>query len=202
MPMRPAGGRYGYFRGSSIVRVYIEEFLEANRHRITGRCLEVGDASYTDRYGHDVQRADILDVHPENERATVLGDLQDLSRVKDASYECIIVTQVMQYLSDPAAGVREMHRILSVGGSVLVTVPTMAPTDPNPGDIDLWRFMPAGTERIFASCFQDFEVLGRGNLLTGLGYWAGLAREDLPRRAWRSDDPIYPVIITVRATRT
>jgi hypothetical protein len=64
------------------------------------------------------------------------------------------------------------------------------------------RFMPPGVRNLFAPHFDALNtvVTCYGNLLTGLAYWTGLAQEDLPKRAWKFDDPTYPVIITVRVT--
>src|SRR3954463_754135 len=56
---RPIAGDFGYGRGGPVARSYIERFLERNRADITGRCLEVGDASYIRQYGGaGVNRAD------------------------------------------------------------------------------------------------------------------------------------------------
>lgn len=201
MRAEPGGARYGGLRGKSIDRRYIEEFLEEHRPLIHGRCLEIGDATYTRKYGERLVVVDVLDVDASNSSATIIGDLQNLSSVSDGSYDCVIVTQVLQYLQDPLVGIRELHRILAPGGSTLITVPTMAPIDFV--DSDRWRFMPAGVSELFADAFGrgNFEVRGKGNLLTGMAYWTGLAQEDLPRRVWRFEDPTYPVTITVRATR-
>ena len=201
MPIKPGGDRYGYGRGRSVDRRYIETFLLENRTLIRGRCLEVGDARYTEDFGGaNVQAIDVLDVVSTNERATIIGDLQDLSGIEDGTYDCVIVTQVLQYLEDPSAGVRELKRILAPGGSALVTVPTMAPVDHVSPDVQ--RFMPIGVRNLFALHFDqaDTVVTCYGNLLTGLAYWTGLAQEDLPGRAWKYNDPTYPVIITIRVT--
>ena len=66
--------------------------------------MEVGDDRYTRRFGRsEVQDIDTLDVNPTNEKAALIGDLQDLSNVEDGSYDCVIVTHVLQYLQDPSA---------------------------------------------------------------------------------------------------
>jgi len=201
MPVKPLGDRYAYGRGESVDRRYIESFLSDNRGVVRGRCMEVGDDRYTQRFGGaGVQAIDILDVDSDNPKATIIGDLQDLSHVEGSSFDCIIVTQVLQFLEDPSAGVRELRRLLAPGGSALVTMPSMAPIDHI--NLDMHRFMPLGVSRMFSQFFEgtDTVVTTYGNLLTGMAYWSGLAQEDLPRRAWEFDDPTYPVIVTVRAT--
>jgi len=201
MPIKPVGGRYGYWRGRSVDRRYIEMFLLDNSEFIRGRCLEVGDARYSKEFeGTRIQSIDVLDIDSTNDEATIIGDLQDLSSIEAGSYDCVIVTQVLQYLQDPSAGVGELRRILAPGGSALVTVPTMAPVDHESPDVQ--RFMPIGIRNLFNLHFDEADtvITSYGNLLTGLAYWTGLAQEDLPGRAWNYNDPIYPVIITIRAT--
>jgi hypothetical protein len=202
LPTAPDGERYGAIRGYSVVRTYIDEFITENREVIQGRCLEVGDPRYTIPLGGDrVTVVDVLDVDPLNEEATVFGDLQDLHEVQGDTYDCAVVTGVLQYLQDPAAAARELHRILAPGGTVLVTVPTMGPEDI--GDHDRWRFMPLGARALFEEEFgpDNVSVKAYGNMLTGIAHWSGLAQEDMPKRAWRLEDPVYPVSIGVRATK-
>jgi SAM-dependent methyltransferase len=202
MPTEPDGDRYGYLRGDPIDRRYIDEFLSAQRTLIRGRCLEIGETRYLDKFGgRDVDTIDVLDVDTENDEATIIGDLQQLGHVPSESFDCIIVTQVMQYLQEPAAGVHELHRMLAPGGSALVTLPTSGPVDIK--DHDRWRFMPPGAFDLFSPVFgpDNITVNSYGNLLTGLAFWAGLAQQDLPAKAWESDHPNYPLIVTIRATR-
>lgn len=94
-----------------------------------------------------------------------------------------------------------MFRILAPGGSALVTVPTMSRIDL--GDDDLWRFLPAGARYLFGECFgvDNVEVRAYGNTLTGMAFWVGMAKQDLPQRAFAENDPDFPVIVTVKATK-
>ena len=59
-PYRPAFGR---FRGQCIDRVYIEQFLSGNVLDIRGRCVEIGENQYMDKYGaKQIAKADVLDL--------------------------------------------------------------------------------------------------------------------------------------------
>src|SRR5690606_11879416 len=49
----PVSERFGYDRGQPVDRYYIENFLEHHRADVRGRVLEIGDASYTRRFGGD-----------------------------------------------------------------------------------------------------------------------------------------------------
>ena len=202
MKARAPSDRFAHSRGKPINRRYIEEFLATNRDRIRGKCLEVNDTRYIDQFGGEqVDVADVLDIDVSNPQATVVGDLQDLTAVTSNTYDCAIVTSVFQFLEDPAAGAGELFRVLAPGGTALVTAPALGPADFK--DADRWRFFPLCFETIFGEHFgsEDVSVTSYGNMLTCLAYLAGLAQEDLPRRAWGFHDPVYPLVVAVRATK-
>src|SRR5262245_24640210 len=74
----PIARDFGYGRGGPVDRYYIESFLEEHHLDVRGVVLEVGDASYTNRYGGArVNRADVLHVDPDAHGATFVGDLAD-----------------------------------------------------------------------------------------------------------------------------
>jgi SAM-dependent methyltransferase len=206
MSTRPLSKVYGFDRGSPVDRRYIERFLTQNARFIRGRCIEVKDSNYLRRFGAEqVISADVLDINADNPCANVVGDLQDLKVVADASYDCAVVTNTLQYLRDPRRGVCELHRILAAGGTALVTLPCLG----RPGaeeftvvdGIDYWRFMPAGVSVLFADLSWEVDVTLYGNALVGMAMWYGMAVEDLPPHAWRRDDAAWPCVLGVRGTK-
>src|SRR5690242_19182427 len=59
----PVSAIFGIDRGFPIERYYIEKFLNRHRLDVRGRCLEMGDAVYTTKFGGDrVTRADVMHV--------------------------------------------------------------------------------------------------------------------------------------------
>ena len=48
---------------------------------------------------------------------------------------------------------------------------------------------------------EDLEIEAWGNVLLGLGFWIGLAEEELPRRAFERFDPSYACGVMIRATK-
>ena len=62
----PISPDFGYARGGPVDRYYIEGFLDRHAADIHGRVLEIGDASYTHRFGGSrVTQADVLHIDPD-----------------------------------------------------------------------------------------------------------------------------------------
>src|SRR3954468_17948301 len=60
---RPLSAHFGFERGRPIDRFYVERFLADNAEAIRGRVLEIGDATYTHRFGGNrVTQSDVLHV--------------------------------------------------------------------------------------------------------------------------------------------
>lgn len=203
--LSPLSAKYGANRGHIIDRHYIEKFLADNAGAIQGVCLEVLDDSYTRRFGGlRVTRRDVLDINTSNRAANIHGDLRDLSGVADNTYDCIILTQVLQFVDDYEAAVRECARILKPGGTLLVSLPSISRIDVRAGlGGDYWRFTTASAKYVFGKYFSPdkLEITSRGNVRSGLGFWVGMAQEELTPKELNYRDPNFPVIITVRATR-
>src|SRR5690242_14615287 len=127
---RPLSVEYGYDRGTPVDRHYIESFLEANAADIRGRVLEVGDDSYSRRFGRErVVRQDILHVHSGHAKATMFGDLSNPETLPSAAFDCVILTQTLHLIYDMEAAVRELRRSLAPGGAALITVPGVSSID-------------------------------------------------------------------------
>jgi SAM-dependent methyltransferase len=162
-------------------RYYIESFLQEHRADIRGRILEIRDSTYTDQFGSAVETRDVLDIDPANPRATIVADLSAADQVPADSFDCILLTQTLQFVFDLRSAIGHTHRVLKPGGVVLVTVPATSRIAPRYGlTSDFWRFTPASINRLFGEVFGAENVLGRsyGNVLTSIASFR-LAREEL-----------------------
>src|SRR5215510_7351380 len=111
----PLSDRYGYDRGTPVDRYYIELFLQEHRRDIHGRVLEVKDRGYTERYGTDVKRCDVLDMDPHNGQATIIADLTAADAIPADTFDCFILTQTLQLIYDIRAAISPAHRSLRPG---------------------------------------------------------------------------------------
>ena len=127
--------------------------------------------------------------------ATVIGDLCDPATLDQGRYDAAIVTQTLQLVSDPEAALRNVLRSLRPRGVLLITVPCLSRLV---GDIDRWRWTPAGFQQLVsqvAPVSASVEVVGLGNGLAGRAFLFGLAAEDLAPSALAVRDVDYPLIV-------
>lgn len=201
-PTRPLSRKYGFDRGKPIDRAFIEQFLSENSGNITGAVLEIKDDNYTKRFGRNVVRSDVLDIDKRNEVANIYADLRHCPEIPDSSYDCIILTQVLQFVDEYEKAISELLRILKPKGALLATLPAMSRIDVAAGiGRDYWRWTPAGAEFIFRKYFSEIEVKSFGNVPVGIGFWAGEASEDLNQKKIGFNDPNFPVLVAIKAIK-
>jgi SAM-dependent methyltransferase len=200
---RPVGSNFGLDRGTPIDRWYIERFLAAHAADIRGRVLEVGDASYSRRFGSGVTRQDVFD-RPGGPVATLTGDLTVPGTLPEAAFDCLVITQVLQLLYDMPAAIGELHRSLAPGGVLLLTVPGVTAIDPAEWDgAWYWSLTGQSAERLLGAAFgpDHVRISVHGNVYGATCFLQGLAVEEIDTALLADDDPAYPMLVCVRAQR-
>jgi SAM-dependent methyltransferase len=203
--VEPLSRSFGYDRGLPIDRHYIEGFLAAHARDVRGHTLEVGDDSYTRRFGAErTLRRDVLHVEVGAPGATVIANLASADHVPSESYDCIVLTQTLQLIYELPAAISTLHRILKPGGVVLATVPGISQISEDEWSRTwCWSFTPHSARRLFAERFppESVEVLAHGNVLAATSFLQGMAAEELRPHELDHRDPSYPLLITVRAVK-
>ena len=201
----PIDPNWGFERGTPIDRVYVERFVGAHANDIRGRVLEIAAPDYTTRFGTGVERVDILMATEGNPQATIVGDLADAPQIEDELFDCAIVTQTLQFVYDVRAALATLHRILRPGGVLLATVPGLTKISP-PEDAEFgewWHYTGRSARRLAEEAFGtgNVEVVTYGNVLAASGFLYGLAASDLRPEELDAHDPLYEVVVGVRAVR-
>lgn len=205
--IEPVSTKFGFDRGQPIDRYYIEKFLMQNKNDIHGRVLEVGDNTYTKRFGdYMVERSDILHAAEGNPSATIVADIAQADHIPTNTFDCIILTQTLQFVYNLSAAVNHLYRILKPAGILLITVPGISQISRYDMDRwgDYWRFTTLSTQKLFEEKFspEDIEIKAYGNVLAATAFLYGLAVEDLKPEQLNYYDPDYQMLITVRAVKS
>jgi SAM-dependent methyltransferase len=203
----PVDRDFGKGRGTPLDRVYIHEFLWERRGDVRGRVLEVADSGYTDYLGEgEVTRCDVLHATDQLPWVTLVGDLATGEGLPRDAFDCMVLTQTLQFVYDVHAAVRTVHDCLVPGGVALVTLPGISQVSQYDRERwgDFWRFTADAARRLFCEAFDpdDVEVVAYGNVLVAAAFLYGYAQEDLDpdELAHRDDD--FHFLIGVRATRS
>jgi SAM-dependent methyltransferase len=198
----PISRRYGYDRGKPIDRYYIEDFLAGCSSDIQGRVLEIKEPEYAHSFdANRVTQTDILDIDAANPKATIIADLNEATPLPSDTYDCIIFTQTLQYIYRAENAVRELHRSLTPGGTLLMTVPGIAPAPLD--ETRHWTFTNFSVERLLAQSFGQgaAEVRTYGNLVTVTAFLYGLCTQELRADELATHDAEYPLIVAARVVK-
>ncbi|HUP32093.1 MAG TPA: methyltransferase domain-containing protein [Gaiellaceae bacterium] len=201
----PIDPNWGFERGTPIDRVYVERFIGSHAADIRGRVLEIAAPDYTHAFGRDVERVDILMATEGNPDATIVGDLADAPHIPDDTFDCGIVTQTLQFIYDARAALATLHRILAPGGVLLATVPGLTKIsrieDEQFGE--WWHYTGRSVRRLAEEAFGtgNVHVSTYGNVLAASGFLYGLASSDLETEELDAHDPLYEVVIGLRAVK-
>lgn len=202
--LKPISREWGFDRGLPIDRYYVEAFLARHCGEIRGRVLEVGDDTYTRKFGGEVVEVDVLNVREDVPGTTIVGDLADAPQIPSDSFDCIVFTQTLQLIYDVKSALRTLYRILKPGGVLLATCPGISQTyDPEWGNSWYWNFTALSSRRLFEEVFAagNLEIGLYGNVLAATGFLQGLAAEELSAEELHHYDPGYEVSITIRAVK-
>jgi SAM-dependent methyltransferase len=200
--LSPISDIFGHDRGSPIDRYYIEAFLSQNASDIRGRVLEMDNNLYTLRFGGSrVEQSDVLSIETNNPRATIVGDLEQLITLPEAAFDCIVLTQTLQFVFDVRNGLATLYHALKPGGVLLVTTPGVSKMHDT--WLWYWTFTAAALRRLLENQFgQDaVSVEAHGNVFTATAFLYGLAVDELDPSSLDADDSNYPVVVAARAVK-
>ena len=205
--LTPLSRQFGFDRGQPIDRYYIERFLADHTDDIQGHVLEVGDDSYTRRFGGNrIAASDVLHLVEGNPHATMVGDLRRRSDLPAETFDCVILTQTLQFIDDAEAALHTARHSLKPGGVVLATLAGIGQVSRY--DADNWgyfdSFTTASAQRLFETVFEPEQISIRcyGNVLSATAFLYGISAQELTAAELDHLDNDYQVIVAVKALKT
>lgn len=203
--VKPLSKEFGFDRGGAIDRYYIEKFLEKESDSIKGKVLEIVNNDYTLRFGKNkVTESVILDINKDNPKANLFADLSHAPQIPNDSFDCIILTQTLQFIYDFKAAIATCNRILKPGGTLLLTVPGITPIDYDEDECNwLWSFTDKAMEKLMEEQFhsQSTVIKTYGNVLVASAFLYGMGVSEIRVEDLDYRDPNMQVIITVKAIK-
>lgn len=185
---------------------FIEQYLAHHANEIRGRVLEIGDNTYSSKFGAGrVTRSDVLHVDRAHPTATIIGDLTASDGIPSNAFDCVICTQTLQFIYDVRAALRTLYRILRPGGVLFLTCTGISQISRYDMERwgDYWRFTTRSMERLLREFWPaDCVTLeAHGNPLLAMAYLHGLTVHEFTAEELSHRDPDYELVITVRAVK-
>lgn len=132
---------------NSTRKVFINDFLKS-----TDIICDIGNQ------GKEIPELDpfklvTLDITDSTKPDVVADITRYNAHIPDSSYDALMCTEVLEHVVDPFSAIRELRRIVKIGGYILFTTPLNARIHgPVP---DCWRFTEFGLKVLF----RDFETV-------------------------------------------
>jgi SAM-dependent methyltransferase len=204
--LAPISRDNGYDRGTPIDRWFVEDFLRRHGDDIKGDVLDFYDDRNSRLFGsRRVRSVEVVHRTPGHPTATIAADLTDAPELASDSFDCVLLTQTLHVIYDMRAALATVQRVLRPGGVVLATFPGISQlsTDEDDDWADSWRFTGASAQRFFEEVFPPSEVRTEvvGNVLTATAFLQGVAAEELRPRELAHVDPLFELLVTVRARK-
>lgn len=126
-------------------RLILDHYLQSLPDNLT--ILDVGGRyqPYRPLLNGKIKRYFALDVE-KTEFVTVVGSGDNIP-FQDEVFDLVIATSVFEYLQDPHAAAKEVHRVLKPGGSAIVSVGAVVPRFV---EEERWRYLPLGLRSVFS----------------------------------------------------
>lgn len=194
----------GYDRGRPIDRYYIERALAGHLELIHGRVLEVAGRDYTKLFGAEkVVCSEVLDIDPLNANATIIGDLGVVGSLPEGAFDCIVLTQTLQFIYNLEFAIENLYRALAPGGSLLITVPGISPIGKKEIKAWYWDFTELSLKTMLGLRFSEDNVKTQsyGNVFAAICFLSGLSLAEVDTKKLDYMDERYPVIVSACARK-
>ncbi len=137
---------------SKITRFNLDKLV--SEYQTSERVLEIGSRGkpsygryFPNRVGIDIREGDGVDV---------VASVYELP-FKNAEFDMVLCISVLEHLEYPSRAIKEMERVLRVGGRIIVSVPFMFPIHDSPDDY--WRFTKFGLKKLFSKGWKIEKIV-------------------------------------------
>jgi len=203
--LKPVSRVFAYDRGTPIDRIYMEDFLINNKKLIKGTVLEIADSVYSKKYGNNIDNYEVLYTTADNQKATIIGDLTDITTLPENKIDCFICTQTLNFIYDFQKAIQGIYHLLKRNGCVLATVSGISQISRYDMDRwgDYWRFTNLSMEKAFGDIFgkENVDVDFYGNVFTSTAFIQGISAEELTTDELFFKDEDYQLTITIKAIK-
>lgn len=168
-----------------IGRWYITQFVENCARKVPAGAAVLdagaGECVYKKYFQHCDYKSVDSGVGEANWNYNNLDFIAPLDQLpmKDASFDAVLCTEVLEHLEWPRESVREMFRVLKRGGSLFLTVPMAH--DQHQVPYDFFRYTSYGLRSICMDAgFKEIEIVPHGGIFVRWAYELPRIRQFIP----------------------
>jgi SAM-dependent methyltransferase len=143
-----------------ITRKNLEKFLE--RHSTEKRVLDIGSGGSS--YHRFFPNRLSVDIDPAR-KPDVVADAHNLP-FADGEFDVILSTEMLEHVRDPFQVERELRRVLSSGGKLILSTRFVFPLHDTPHDY--WRYTKYGLKELFKE-WEIEEIQGETKNFSAVG---------------------------------
>ena len=144
----------------SLRRDCLDRLLEANKGHFQGKILDLGGKKEGKRGNFDISKysKDVTYLNTDISTNPDIHASADKIPVEDSYYDCVIATELLEYVLEPKKVIEEVYRVTKNNGLVFISVPLLHPIH---GDFefDRLRFTESYLMKLFKEAgFEDQEI--------------------------------------------
>lgn len=128
-------GTEAFWSRSAAGLALLRDVRRAARAHARGRALDAGAGTlaYRSVLLPHVREYRSLDIKRTRPDLDIVGDIQALP-LPDASFDTVLCAEVLEHVPDPRRALKEIHRVLTAGGKLIITVPHLGYLHNEPTD--------------------------------------------------------------------
>jgi len=110
-----------------------------------------------------------LDIASFAGKIDIVSDITDMNVISTESFDTVYCSQVLEHVSEPAAALREIHRVMKPDGHLILSVPHLSGLHDEP--YDYYRYTPYGLRHLLNKTgFVVVEEYRAGGVLSFLSH--------------------------------
>ncbi|MCP4634131.1 MAG: class I SAM-dependent methyltransferase [candidate division Zixibacteria bacterium] len=136
-----------------------------------GKLIDIGcgDLPFKEIIEQKVEQYDTFDVERRVPEVKYVGDIQDMTEIKDNQYDSVLCLEVLEHIPDPFKACDEMNRVMKSGGMLILSIPHLSRLHEEPHDH--FRYTKYGLKGMLEkSGFEIISIEPRGGIFSFLGH--------------------------------
>ncbi|MBD2666452.1 putative methyltransferase [Richelia sinica FACHB-800] len=190
---------FGITRGKPVDRYYLNQFIQEIKNQIVGNILEIGGTP-KDKDFYEVNPGtsyQVMNIEP-GLGIDIVGDAHDVSIIQPASFDSIVIFNVLEHCYAPWQVVENIYTWLKPGGKCFAMVPNAVRLHATP--VDYWRPLPDAFAWMFRN-FSQQKLYIYGNPISVIASYHGIAVEELTSAELDAFHPDFPVATCIVAQK-